>query len=160
MCRAWVIQRVCGGISLRWKRGGWRRRDYCGRDSASPRWPERWASTVSRSAAGRGSLKNPECAACARPRAPAGHPSSVRPSCATSSARSSAGPRPSALPAGYGLPLGCAISSSTGPGYGTTRTRSGAFCASSTGPASVRAGGRWSAMRRRSGDGRRSRGPD
>jgi len=53
---------VCGGISLRWNGGGWRRGDYCGRDSASPRWPERWASTASRSAAGRGSLESLECA--------------------------------------------------------------------------------------------------
>ena len=118
VCRAWVIQRVCGGTSLRWKRGGWRRRDYCARDSASPRWPGRWASTASRSAAGRGSLKNPECAACARPSAPGGHPSSARPSCATSSARSSAGPSRSDLSPAYGPRVGCAISSSTGPGYG------------------------------------------
>ena len=91
--RAWVIQQVCGGTSRPWKRGGWRRRDCCDRGSASPRWPERSASIGSRSAAGRGSLKNPGCAACARPSAPAGQPSSARPSCATSSARSSAGPR-------------------------------------------------------------------
>ena len=88
----------------------------------------------------------------------AGRPSSVRPSCAISSARSSADPRRLALPPGCGPHAGCAISSSTGPGFATTRTTSGAFCASSTGPASVRAGGRSSAMRRRSGNGRRSRG--
>ncbi len=46
MCSAWVIQRVCGGTSLLWSGGGWRRHNYFGRDSASPRWPERWASTA------------------------------------------------------------------------------------------------------------------
>src|SRR6266446_7458414 len=158
MCRAWVIQPVCGGTWLCWKRGGWRRRDYLDRDSASPKWPERWASTASRSAAGRGSLKNPECAACAGPSVPAGHPSSARPSCATSSARSSAGPRRSGSPPGYGPRVGCAISSSIGPGCDTTRTTSGAFCAGSTGAASVRADERWNATSRRSASGRRSRG--
>src|SRR6266852_3334534 len=158
MCSAWVIQRVCGGISQRWKRGGWRRRDYCDRDSASPKWRAWWASTGSRSAAGRRSLNNRECAGCARPSAPAGHPSSTRPSCATSSARSSAGPRRSASPAGCGPRAGCALSSSTGPGCGTTRTTSGAFCASSTGAASVPAAKRSSATSRRSGSRRESRG--
>src|SRR6266851_4564651 len=158
MYSAWVIQRVCGGISLPWNGGGWRRRDYCDRDSASPRWPESWVCTGSRSAAGRGSLKNPECAGCARPNAPAGHPSSARPSCATSSARSNGGPRRSGSPAGCGPRVGCALSSSTGPGCGTTRTTSGAFCASSTGAASVLPAKRSSATSRRSGSGRKSRG--
>src|SRR5216683_1696703 len=158
MYSAWVIQRVCGGISLRWKRGGWRRRDYCDRGSASPRSPGKWAYIGSRSAAGRRSLNIPECAGCARPSAPAGHPSSARPSCATSSARSSAGPRRSASPAGCGPRVGCALSSSIVPGCATTRTTSGAFCASSTGAASVPAAKRSNATRRRSGSGRKSRG--
>ncbi len=38
------------------------------------------------------------------------------------------------------------------------KTTSGAFCASSTGPASVRVGGRWNATSKRSGSGRQSRG--
>ena len=59
MYRAWVIQRVCGGISRLWKSGGWRRRDYCVRDSASPRWPVAWGCIGSRSAAGRGNLNSP-----------------------------------------------------------------------------------------------------
>ncbi len=101
---------------------------------------------------------SPECAGCARPSAPAGHRSSARPSCATSSARSSAGPRRSDLPPGCGPRVGCALSSSTRAGCDTTRTTSGAFCASSTGAASVRAGGRWSATSRRSSSGRSTAG--
>src|SRR6516165_10394395 len=38
MCSGWVIQRVCGGTSPRWKSGDWRRRDCSEQDSASPRW--------------------------------------------------------------------------------------------------------------------------
>ena len=54
---------------------------------------------------------------------------------------------------------GCAISSRTGPGCGTTRTMSGASCASSAGAASVRPGKPWSATSRRSGSGRSTAGP-
>ncbi len=57
MCRAWVIQRVCGGTSLPWNGGGWRRRDYCAKDTASPRSPESWACTGSRSAVWAGELE-------------------------------------------------------------------------------------------------------
>src|SRR5208337_485873 len=158
MYRAWVIKRVCGGISLPWSGGGWRGRDYLDRDSASRRSRERWAYIASRSAAGQASLNSRECAACARPCTPGVYPSSAPPSCAISSARSSADPRRSALPPGFGPPAGCAISSSTGAGCDTTRTTSGASCASSTGPASGPAGGRWSATRRPSGVGRSAAG--
>jgi hypothetical protein len=58
ICDAWVIQRVCGGISLRWKSGGWRRRDYCDKGLASPRSRESWAYPASRLAAGRENLEN------------------------------------------------------------------------------------------------------
>jgi transposase len=61
MCSAWVIQRVCGGTWLRWYGGGWRRRDYCERGSASPRWLGGWEYTGSRSAGGLGSLASPGC---------------------------------------------------------------------------------------------------
>jgi transposase len=69
MYSAWVIQRVCGGISRLWKSGGWRRPDYFEQDSASPRWPVEWGCIGSRSAAGRASLKSPGYADCAGPRA-------------------------------------------------------------------------------------------
>src|ERR1700746_2164260 len=154
MYSAWVIQRVCGGTSLPWNGGGWRRRDYLARDSASPRWPERWACIGSQSAAGRVSLSNREGGVCARLSILGVHPSSARPSCGTSRVRSSVDPRRSDLLPDCGLPPGCAISSSTGAGCGTTRTTSGASCAGLSGVANGPAGGHWSAMRRRSGAGR------
>ena len=70
------------------------------RDSASPRWRASWACTGSRSAAGRGSLRNPACAGYARPAAPVARRSSALSSCVTSSARSSAGPRRSDMTTG------------------------------------------------------------
>src|ERR1700689_3196670 len=155
MYRAWVIQRVYGGISLRWKRGGWRQRDYFEKDSASPRWRASWGCTGSQSAAGRGSLANPACAACARPDALGGHPSSARPSCAISSARSNGDPRRSDMPLGCGPRAECGISSSSGPGCASTRTTSGASCASWVGAASVLPDGRWNVTSRRFGSGRR-----
>jgi len=81
-------------ISARGICGEWRGRDYLDRGSASPRWPDGWTSTGSRSAARRGSLSNPGCAACARQDAPGVHRSSAPPGCATSSTRSRAAPRP------------------------------------------------------------------
>src|ERR1700730_1409727 len=158
ICNAWVIQRVCGGISLRWKSGGWRRRDYCDTGLASPRSRESWAYTASRLAAGRGDLENRECAACARSDAADVQRNSSRPSCATSSAHSSADPRRSDLPAGCGPRVGCAISSSTGPGCDTTMTRSGASGASLAAPASVPPEKRSSATSRQSGSGRSTAG--
>jgi len=62
------------------------------------------------------------------------------------------------MPPGFGPRAGCAISSSTEPGCDTTRTTSGASCASWAGPASAPAGGPWSATRRRSGTGRSTAG--
>ena len=118
MYRASVIQQVCGGISLPSSGGGWRRRDYLDKGSASPRSRESWASTASRSAAGRRSLNNPECAGCARRDAGGGHQSAAGPNCATLK-RAQARTRGLRLcPQGYGLRLGWAISSSIGPGCG------------------------------------------
>ncbi len=127
-----------------------------GRDSASPRWPERWVSTATRSAVGRGSSNNPECAGAAKPSAPAGHPSSARSSCAPSRAVKR---EFEAFQFASGLWTASRVRDlikyRTGVRY--HEDQSGAFCASPTGPASGRAGGRWSATRRRSGSGRKSR---
>src|SRR6266851_1848714 len=125
---------------------------------SQPRWRAWWASTGSRSAAGRRSLNNRECAGCARPSAPAGHPSSTRAQLRDLERALQRGPEAFGFASGLWTASRCALSSSTGPGCGTTRSTSGAFCASSTGAASVPAAKRSSATSRRSGSGRESRG--
>ncbi len=62
------------------------------------------------------------------------------------------------MPAGFGPQPGVRDLIEERPGCDTTRTTSGAFCASWAGPASAQAGGHWSATRRRSGTGRNTAG--
>jgi transposase len=59
------------------------------------------------------------------------------------------------MSAGCGPRVGCAGSLRTVPAYATTRTTSGACCASWAGVANGHPDGRWSALRRRSGPGRK-----
>jgi len=73
-------------------------------------------------------------------------------------AHSSAGPRASASPAGYGERSACASSSNSGPECDTTKTMSGASCASSTGVASVLPDEHWNGTSRRLGAGRSTAG--
>src|SRR5690242_14067283 len=158
MSSAWVIQPVCGGTSPHWKCGAWRRRDYCAQDSASLKLRAKSARIDNRSAAGPANWKTRGYADCAKPSAPAVHPSSVRRNYAISHAHSSAGPRASASPAGYGARSECASSSSSAPACDTTKTTCGASCASSTGVASVLSDEHWNATSRRLGAGRSTAG--
>jgi len=153
MYKAWEIRRVCGGISLPWSGGGWRRRDCCGRGLASPRWRGEWEYTANRSVGGRGSWSSLVYTGCAKHPVLVVQQSWTAANWPNSNWRLNWGPRRSDTPADCGAHGGYGISSSTKPGCDTTKTTSGASCASLTGHASDPRDGRWSVTRRESATG-------
>ncbi len=158
MYSAWEIQRVCGGTSLPWSGGGWRRRDCCAKGSASLRWRGGWRYTASRSAVGRESWSSLGSMDCVKRQVPAVGQSWTAANWPSSNWRSSWDPRRSDTPADYGAHGVYRISSSTKPGCDTMRTTSGASCASLTGLASGPLDGQWSVTKRASATGRNTVG--